>query len=161
VRQLLGAARRCHAARIGIDPAALEATVARFNAGAAEGKDPDFDRHRFGLMGAAPIRPLGEGPYYAVAIHPGMLGTNGGPKVNALAQVVSHDGTAIRGLYAVGNTAANVFGWAYPSGGATIAHGVTFGFLAGRHAAAQPVAPALAGTRAQGGGKRATASSGT
>ena len=136
------------AARIGLDPVALEATVARFNAGAAEGVDPDFDRHRFGLMGVAPLRPLGAGPYYAIAIHPGTLGTNGGPRVNADAQVVSREGTPIRGLYAIGNTAANAFGWAYPSGGATIAHGGTFGYRAGRHVAAQsadPVFPARAG----------------
>ena len=135
------------AARIGVDPSALESTVARFNAGAAGGTDPDFDRHRLGLMGAAPLRPLGRGPYYAIAIHPGTLGTNGGPRVDADGRVVSRDGAPIGGLYAVGNTAANVFGWAYPSGGATIAHGVTFGFLAGRHAAAQPANASVGTTR--------------
>ncbi len=125
------------AERIGVDRASLEATVSRFNANAAEGTDPDFDRHRLGLMGVAPLRPLGSGPFYAIAIHPGTLGTNGGPRVDADAQVVSRDGKPVPGLYAAGNTAANAFGWAYPSGGATIAHGVTFGYLAGRHAAAQ------------------------
>jgi succinate dehydrogenase/fumarate reductase flavoprotein subunit len=44
----------------------------------------------------------------------------------------------VPGLYAVGNTAAGVFGGAYPSGGAPIAAGATFGFRAGRHVAAQP-----------------------
>ena len=41
----------------------------------------------------------------------------------------------IPGLYAAGNTAANTFAWAYPSGGGTIGNGVVFGYLAGRHAA--------------------------
>ena len=133
------------AERIGVDADALQATVSRFNANAARGTDPDFDRHRFGLMGAAPLRPLGNGPFYAIAIHPGTLGTNGGPRVNADSQVVSHDGEPVPGLYAAGNTAANAFGWAYPSGGATIAHGVTFAYLAGRHAAAEPANASLPG----------------
>jgi 3-oxosteroid 1-dehydrogenase len=79
-----------------------------------------------------------------VAVYPGTLGTNGGPRVTADGQVVSRAGPPIPGLYAAGNTAANVFGWAYPSGGATIAHGVTFGYRAGRHVAAQPARTALA-----------------
>ncbi len=125
------------AEQIGVDPSALEATVERYNSFAADGVDPDFDRHRFAIMMAAPLRPVSGGPYYAVAMYPGMLGTNGGPRVNADAQVLALDGSPITGLYAAGNTAANAFGWAYPSGGATIAHGVVFGYLAGRHVAAQ------------------------
>ena len=68
----------------------------------------------------------------------GALGTNGGPRLNANGQVRSHRGDVVPGLYAAGNTAANVFGWAYPSGGGTIGNGVVFGYLAGRHLAAQP-----------------------
>jgi succinate dehydrogenase/fumarate reductase flavoprotein subunit len=118
--------------------------VSRYNVNAGNGIDPDFDRHQFGLMAAAPVRPIGAAPYYALAVFPGTLGTNGGPRVTADGQVVSRAGSAIPGLYAVGNTAANVFGWAYPSGGATIAHGVTFGYRAGRHVAAQTARPAFA-----------------
>jgi succinate dehydrogenase/fumarate reductase flavoprotein subunit len=139
------------ARRIDIDPESLEQTVTRYNAGAAEGVDPDFDRHRLGLMGAGPLRPIGDGPYYAIAMYPGTLGTNGGPKVDVNAQVVRRDGQPIGRLYAVGNTAANAFGWAYPSGGATIGHGVTFGYLAGRHAATQPVAPMMSQEAARAG----------
>ncbi|HEY1734435.1 MAG TPA: FAD-binding protein, partial [Acidimicrobiales bacterium] len=99
----------------------------------------------------ASLRPLEAGPYYAIAIHPGTLGTNGGPRVDADAQVVSHDGGPVAGLYAVGNTAANAFGWAYPSGGATIGHGVTFGYLAGRHAATRATAAVFDDVRAPAG----------
>jgi hypothetical protein len=53
-------------------------------------------------------------------------------------QVRRLGGGVVGGLYAAGNTAANVFGWAYPSGGGTIANGMVFGYLAGKHAAAQP-----------------------
>ena len=126
------------ATRIGLDPDTLCATVDRYNKFAAANEDPDFDRHRLALMGAAPLRPIEDGPFYALALHAGCLGTNGGPKVTADAQVISTSGQPIPGLYAAGNTAANAFGWAYPSGGATIGHGATFGYRAGRHAAAQP-----------------------
>jgi len=125
------------AAAIDVDPDTLAATVERFNANAAEHVDPDFHRHRQGLMGPGALRPLDRPPFYALAIYPGTLGTNGGPRVNAHAQVLSQHGEPIEGLYAVGNTAANAFAWAYPSGGGTIGHGVVFAYRAGRHAAAQ------------------------
>ena len=126
------------AEQIGIDPDALEATVERWNAHAAERIDPDFGRHERGLMSPGAVKPLVEKPFYAVAIHPGMLGTNGGPRLDRNGQVLRLGGGVVGGLYAAGNTAANVFGWAYPSGGGTLGNGLVFGYLAGRHAAAQP-----------------------
>lgn len=126
------------AERVGIDPTALEDTVERWNAHAAEGVDPDFGRHERGLMSPGAMRPLTEPPFYAVAIHPGMLGTNGGPRLDRNGQVLQLGGGVVGGLYAAGNTAANVFGWAYPSGGGTLGNGLVFGYLAGRHAAARP-----------------------
>lgn len=122
---------------IDLDPEVLTDTVERFNANAAEGVDPDFQRHRQGLMGPGALRALDKPPYYALPLYPGMLGTNGGPRVNGDAQVLSREGGVIEGLYACGNTAANAFAGAYPSGGGTIGHGVVFGYRAGRHAAAQ------------------------
>jgi succinate dehydrogenase/fumarate reductase flavoprotein subunit len=126
------------AVRIGLDPAVLEATVERFNAHAARGTDPDFERHRVGLQRAVPPRPLDVPPFYAIPIYPGTLGTNGGPRIDADARVLHRAGGAVPGLYAAGNTAANAFGWAYPSGGGTLGNAMTFGYRAGRHAAAQP-----------------------
>jgi succinate dehydrogenase/fumarate reductase flavoprotein subunit len=70
-------------------------------------------------------------------MYPGMLGTNGGPRLDRNGQVLRRGGGVIGGLYAAGNTAANVFGWAYPSGGGTLGNGTVFGFLAGRHVGAQ------------------------
>jgi succinate dehydrogenase/fumarate reductase flavoprotein subunit len=125
------------AQRIGIDPAALEASVRRFNRDAARGIDPDFQRHRFGLQRAVPPRPLDAPPFYALPIYPGTLGTNGGPRIDADGRVARRGGGLVPGLYAAGNTAANAFGWAYPSGGGTLGNALTFGFRAGRHAAAQ------------------------
>ena len=72
-----------------------------------------------------------EPPFYAIEIHPGTLGTNGGPQIDRDGQVSKLGGGVVGGLYAAGNTAANVFGWEYPSGGGTIGNGMvdtaTFG----------------------------------
>jgi succinate dehydrogenase/fumarate reductase flavoprotein subunit len=125
------------AAAIGVDPDTLETTVARFDENAAKGDDPDFLRTRQGLMGPGRVRPL-EAPFYAVGIFPGALGTNGGPRLDADARVRAYRGGVVPGLYAAGNTAASVFGWAYPGGGATIGQGAVFGYRAGRHVAKQP-----------------------
>jgi len=126
------------AERIGLDPDALEATVDRYNEHAARGEDPDFDRHKYGLMSPGFVKPIDRAPFYALEIWPGALGTNGGPRIDRNGQVLRRGGGVIGGLYAAGNTAANVFGWAYPSGGGTIGNGTVFGYLAGRHVGAQP-----------------------
>ena len=123
---------------IGVDKSTLESTVERYNLHAASGEDPDFHRHEVGIMSPGTVRPITEPPFYAVEIHPGTLGTNGGPQIDRNGQVRKLGGGVIGGLYAAGNTAANVFGWAYPSGGGTLGNGMVFGFLAGRHVAQQP-----------------------
>jgi succinate dehydrogenase/fumarate reductase flavoprotein subunit len=120
---------RALAEQIGLDPDALDAAVARFDEQAARGVDDDFQR--------TSVRPLAP-PFYAAQTYPATLGTNGGLRITADAQVLRARGGVVPGLYAVGNTAAGVFGGAYPSGGAPIAAGATFGFRAGRHVAAQP-----------------------
>ena len=122
---------------MGVDPGRFEATMKRFNEHAARGEDPDFGRTEAGIMAPGRVRALEEGPFYAVEIHPGALGTNGGPRIDAQGRVRANGGSVIPGLYAAGNTAANTFAWAYPSGGGTIGNGVVFGYLAGRHAAAR------------------------
>jgi len=126
------------AAMIGLPVDALVATVERFNAYADKGDDPDFDRTKVGLMAPGVVSPLDTPPYYAVVIHPGALGTNGGPRLTADAQVRAQRGGVVEGLYAAGNTAASAFGWAYPSGGGTIGQALVFGYRAGRHVATRP-----------------------
>ncbi|HVX21005.1 MAG TPA: FAD-binding protein [Acidimicrobiales bacterium] len=123
---------------IGADPARLAATVDRFDAGAAAGVDPDFHRHDRGLVVAVPPRPLGPGPFYAAAVFSGTLGTSGGPTVDRDGRVVDWEGRPVPGLYAAGNTAASIFGHAYPSGGTTLGNAMVTGYLAGRHVAASP-----------------------
>jgi succinate dehydrogenase/fumarate reductase flavoprotein subunit len=137
------------AAVIEVDADALEATVARYNEQADRGVDEDFGRgtvwfENFMAGGPSPQRclvPLRTPPYYAVRLYNGALGTCGGPQIDRDGRVQRWDGGPVPGLYAAGNASANVFGPAYPGGGATIGPALTFGALAGRHAAAQPSRP--------------------
>jgi 3-oxosteroid 1-dehydrogenase len=131
-----------------IPPDELEATVARWNANCAEGRDPDFGRgdsafdcwwgdpYRKGRRDAT-LGPLDRGPFYAIEVHSGSLGTKGGPRVDVDARVLDLDGEPITGLYAAGNVMASPFGMTYGGPGGTIGPGMVFGFLAGRHAAAR------------------------
>lgn len=129
----------------GIDPDGLAATVDRFNNMVRKGHDDDFNRgdntyDNFYMWGDMdfdpPHRTLGvidQGPFFAVKMEAGALGTAGGPKTNADAQVVDWDDTPIPGLYAAGNAMAAVLGEGYGGAGGTLGPGMTFGYIAGRH----------------------------
>lgn len=129
------------AVQMEIDPAALAATVARFNSFAERGEDPDFQRGEaaydkmYGDPRQTPnpcLRPIEHGPFYAMPIHPGDIGTNGGLMTDARARVLDETGAPIRGLYAVGNNAASAMGESYPGAGVTIGPAMTFGYVAAR-----------------------------
>lgn len=126
------------AARIGVDPAGLQATLDRFNEAARRGADPEFGRgsHAYErYMGdrSAPHPNLGAielAPFYAVRVWPSAVGTKGGPRTDASGQVVRRDGRPMPGLFAVGNAAHAIPGPRTPAGGVTLAAGMTFGRLA-------------------------------
>lgn len=129
------------AEQMGVDRATLAATVARFNDFAAKGEDPDFHRGEaaydkmYGDPRQAPnpcLRPIDQGPFYAMPIHPGDIGTNGGLRTDARARVLDDKGKPIAGLYAVGNNAASAMGESYPGAGVTIGPAMTFGYIAAR-----------------------------
>jgi succinate dehydrogenase/fumarate reductase flavoprotein subunit len=132
------------AKKAGIDPEGLAETVRKWNQYVADGVDPEFHRARSVydyLWGDPENKPnatmgtIAKPPFYALPIHCGTLGTKGGPRTNANAQVMSISGGVIEGLYAAGNVMASVCGPAYWGGGATVGPAMTFGFIAGRHAA--------------------------
>ena len=135
--------------KAGIDPEGLTATVARFNEMVRKGHDDDFNRgdntyDNFYMWGDMdydpPHRTLGAietGPFFAVKMEAGALGTAGGPRTNADAQVVDWNGNPIPGLYAAGNAMAAVLGESYGGAGGTLGPGMTFGYIAGRHLAEQ------------------------
>jgi succinate dehydrogenase/fumarate reductase flavoprotein subunit len=132
--------------KVGIDGPQLAESVARWNAQVADLDDPDFGRGRsindthWGdgtRTAAATLGPIDTGPFYAVRVRPGALGTKGGPLTNGDAQVLDVDGHVIRGLYAAGNVMASAMGMTYGGAGGTLGPGMVFGFAAGRHAARQ------------------------
>jgi succinate dehydrogenase/fumarate reductase flavoprotein subunit len=129
---------------LGIDARGLAQTVERFNGFAVEGVDREFGRgesvydHFYGDPENKPnpnLGVIGKKPFYALQVHPGAIGTKGGARVDADGRVLRVDGSPIAGLYAAGNVMAGVTGAGYPGAGATIAAAMTFGYLAGRHAA--------------------------
>lgn len=139
---LAGLAKVC-----GIDPQGLRQTVTQFNGGARAGEDPEFGRGTTPYMrlqgdpavGPNPcVRPLEKPPFYAVKVVPGSFGTFAGLRTDGAARVLDAQGRAIRGLYAAGTDMASVMGGHYPAGGINLGPALTFGFIAGRHAAEHP-----------------------
>ncbi len=134
------------AARAGIDPAGLEAQVAKFNEFAARGEDPEFGRgessldKRNGDPGHEPnpsLRPLEVAPFYAVKILPGDFSTLAGLRTDGSARVLDAEGQPIEGLYAAGNDLSTMGGGNSPAGGFTLGPALTFGYVAGQSVAAQ------------------------
>jgi succinate dehydrogenase/fumarate reductase flavoprotein subunit len=130
------------AGNVGIDPAGLEASVKRFNTQAAACDDPDFRRGEsandlwwgdpaYRGDKRATLGPLGPGPYYAVEVKSGALGTKGGPQTDTRARVLDVDGDVIPGLYAAGNAMASPMGMTYGGAGGTLGPAMVFGYLAG------------------------------
>ena len=133
------------AERMGVAPGALSETARRFNELAAAGVDEDFGRGNsaydryYGDPTITPnpnLRPLDSAGLYAIQIVLSDLGTCGGITADADGRALAEDGTPIPGLYAIGNSAANVFGRSYPGAGATIGQGLVYGHIAASHAIA-------------------------
>ncbi len=127
---------------MGVPADTLAATFARYNDYAARGEDPDFHRGEAAYdkmygdprVGPNPcLRPLEKGPFYAMPIYPGDIGTNGGLLTDDQARVLDGKGKPIAGLYAIGNNAASAMGESYPGAGVTIGPAMTFGYIAARH----------------------------
>jgi succinate dehydrogenase/fumarate reductase flavoprotein subunit len=139
----------------GIDGDALQQTVQRFNRQALAGQDEDFAKGETAynhMQGDAPFAaergwpnpcmgPLERGPFYAVKVVAGSLGTFAGLRTNAHAQVLDTQGQPIASLYAGGNDMNSLMAGHYPSGGITLGPAMTFGWLAAHHAAGREPSP--------------------
>ena len=132
------------AAQLNMQPGTLRATVDRFNGFVARGKDEDFGRGARAYdrwLGdpyhkpSATLGSISEGPFYAVPVVPGGVGTYGGVVTDEFARVLRRDGSVISGLYATGISTASVMGRVYPGAGCSIGPAFTFGYIAGKHAA--------------------------
>ncbi|WP_286851164.1 FAD-binding protein, partial [Hydrogenophaga sp. 70-12] len=122
-----------------------------FNRHAAKGEDPAFGKgskayNRYqGDATVTPnpcVAPLEHGPYYAIRLVIGDIGTFAGLVTDEKTRVLDAAGQPIAGLYAVGNDAASVMGGNYPGAGITLGPAITFGYIAGQELAkAAPLAP--------------------
>jgi len=139
-----GATLRELAAATGLDAEGLEATVRDYNEGAVDGIDRAFKRGStaFNRYLGDPehkpnpnVAPIGAGPYYALKIIMGDLGTFDALTTDVVGRVLRQDGSAIAGLYAVGNDRASIMGGNYPGAGITLGPIMTFGYITGRHLA--------------------------
>ncbi len=131
-------ARNC-----GIDVDGFTTMLDEYNRHAVRGEDPEFNRGTTPYMrlqgdadhGPNPcVAPIENGPFYAVKVQPGSFGTFAGLRTDGAARVLGAGGV-IDGLYAVGADMASVMGGHYPAGGINLGPAMTFGYIAGRHAA--------------------------
>jgi 3-oxosteroid 1-dehydrogenase len=144
------------AAAIGVAPEGLVETVRRHHEFARTGVDADFgkggnvyDRNN-GDPAHAPnpcLGPIERAPFYAVRVEPVPLGTSLGLRTDVQAQVCDAAGNPIGGLYAVGNDMQSVMGGEYPGAGAMLGPGMTFAYLAARHAVGTHASRAPAAVR--------------
>jgi succinate dehydrogenase/fumarate reductase flavoprotein subunit len=132
------------AARIGVPAHALKETVARFNHDAERGVDTEFGKggsayNRYlGDPDHQPnpcLGPIAKGPFYAIRIYPGDIGTTYGLSADVHSRVLDQNGDPIPGLYACGNDRNSIMAGHYPSGGITIGPALVFAYLAAMHAA--------------------------
>ena len=128
------------AARLGLDPGALEETVRTFNAAVRPGTFDSQALDGCATEGLTPpkthwARAIDSAPYLAYPLRPGITFTYLGVKVNERAQVQLQDGSPAANLFACGEImAGNLLGRGYLAGfGMTI--GTVFGRIAGREAA--------------------------
>jgi hypothetical protein len=109
-------------------PAALEATVAKYNEYCAAQNDADFGRP------AETLVPVETTPFYAVKLWPGMNNTEGGPARNTNCQVLDPSGEVIPRLYGTGEL-GSFWGLLY-NGGGNLGECMFTGRIAGEHAVA-------------------------
>lgn len=135
---------------IGVDPQVFLQTLEQFNTDARNGIDRAFGKggNSYNRYMGDPqhlpnpcLAPLARGPFYAIRLHTGDLGSACGLVTNADANVLNRNGHPITGLYAVGNDMNSLMKGTYPGPGITLGPALTFGWLAANHIAARLQAP--------------------
>lgn len=86
------------------DPAALRASVERYNAACALGRDDEFGRD------PSRMSPIVTPPYHAIELVPAIVCTSGGAMRSIESEVLRPDGVAIAGLYEAGELGSMISG---------------------------------------------------
>ncbi|MBB5694695.1 FAD-dependent tricarballylate dehydrogenase TcuA [Muricoccus pecuniae] len=128
------------AVKLGLDPAAVEGTVAAFNAACVPGEFNSTRLDGCRTEGLDPpkthwARPIAEPPFIGYPLRPGITFTYLGVKVDERARVLMEDGRPSANLFASGEImAGSILGKGYLAGFG-MAIGTVFGRIAGREAA--------------------------
>ncbi|WGS17855.1 MULTISPECIES: FAD-binding protein [unclassified Bradyrhizobium] len=128
------------AGKLGLDPARLGKTVATFNAAAVPGKFEPGRLDGRSTTGLTPPKsnwavPLDTPPFYGIPLTAAICFTYGGVRTDLHARVVTPSGNPIPNLYAAGEV-TGLFYHEYPPA-TSVLRSLTFGRIAGAHAAAQ------------------------
>ncbi len=89
------------AEQLGMDPAVLADTIAKYNSYVDAGEDPEFHKSAFALK-------VVQAPFYATPRKPAVHHTMGGLKIDTEARVINTDGQVIPGLFAAGEVAGGI-----------------------------------------------------
>ena len=134
------------AERLGIDPGGLEETADTFNAGAAEGEDPEFgrgtnlsvrswrgdsDHHPNPCVGT-----VERAPFHGMRMR--LVNTGiaaAGVRTGLSGRVEREDGGFVPGLYAIGEAASRTTGGVGYNSGYSLSRALTYGWLAAHHVA--------------------------
>ena len=116
------------AAELGLDGAALQATIDKWNADCDAGQDSQFERQPFTLKKI-------EGKLYGYAFGVGAHYMMGGVLINEKTQVLDQDENVIPGLYAAGEVTGGFHGSKRVDGSGT-GDAFVFGYVAGNEIAA-------------------------
>jgi succinate dehydrogenase/fumarate reductase flavoprotein subunit len=135
------------AAKLGVDPTGLTATLDRYNDQAERGVDEDFKRghselNRFnGDPAVKPnpcLAPIDIGNLYAMEVWPAEIACSAGLSTDEDARVVDLQEKPIGGLFACGNDMASVMADSYPGPGTTLGPAVVFAYRAVNAAVKDP-----------------------
>lgn len=120
-----------------VHKANLLRTITEYNKAVRDGVAAEMEIPRTSRVSSAGTEnkplPLEKPPFYAWPVRPAIYMCYGGVRINEHAQVLSPQGAAVPGLYAVPPVAGGVFREVYAGG---ISCAGAFGWIAGRHAAA-------------------------
>lgn len=126
------------ASLLGLDPDALVRTIDEYNAAVGPGEFDPMRHDGKATNGLSPDKSnwayrLEKPPFFAYPLISAICFTYGGLRTDTKARVVSGNGTIIPGLYAAGEI-VGLFYHEYPAG-TSVLRGLTFGRIAGSHAA--------------------------
>ena len=105
-----------------LDPEAAGEAVATYNGACASGTD-SLGRPASSLV------PIDEPPFYCVPVYPGGATTNGGPRRDARARILTPFRDPIPGLFGAGELGGAI-GMLYPSPGSNLGEAFAFGAIA-------------------------------